>query len=298
MRIIGDVEIEGLEKLRSGKVREMFSFNNKILIVTTDRISAFDFILPSLIPLKGIILNKISIFWFKYLKDIIDNHLIEWDIAKFPKFLKKYKDILSGRSVIVKKVKIYPIECVVRGYITGSGWEEYKKSGMIGDLKLPPNLSKCDRLSEVIFTPTTKEISGHDMVLTINKAKKIFGGGIVDFLKEKSIELYLKASEYAIRQGIIIADTKFEFGITDDRIILADEVLTPDSSRFWPLDEYRPGSEQKSFDKQYVRDYLLSTDWDRKSTPPELPPDVIKKTSQKYIDAYEKITGEKFEISY
>lgn len=296
MKLVGDVEIENLEKLRSGKVREMFSFNDKILIVTTDRISAFDFILPSLIPLKGIILNKISVFWFNYLKDVIDNHLIESDVGRFPKFLKRYKDTLSGRSVMVKKVKIYPIECVVRGYITGSGLEEYKKTGMIGDLKLPPKLSKCDRLPEAIFTPTTKEVSGHDVAITINKAKKIFGTEIVEFLKVKSIELYLKASEYAIRQGIIIADTKFEFGITDDKIILADEALTPDSSRFWPLDEYVPGREQKSFDKQYVRNYLLSTDWDRKSIPPELPPDVVKKTSERYIAAYEKIVGEKFKV--
>ena len=297
MKPVGDIEIKGLEKLRSGKVREMFGFDGEILIVTTDRISAFDFILPTLIPMKGIILNKISIFWFNYLKDIIDNHLIESDIEKFPKFLKKYKQILAGRSVIVKKVKIYPIECVVRGYITGSGWEEYKKTGMIGELKLPPDLLKCDRLPEVIFTPTTKEVSGHDMAITINKAKKIFGTGTIDFLKEKSIELYLKASEYALRQGIIIADTKFEFGVTgDDNIILADEVLTPDSSRFWPLDDYSPGRDQKSFDKQYVRDYLLGTDWDRKSVPPPLPPDVVKKTSNTYISAYEKIVGEKFKV--
>ena len=297
MKLIGDVEIEGLEKLRSGKVREMFSFDSKILIVTTDRISAFDFILPSLIPLKGIILNKISVFWFNYLKDIIDNHLVEADIGRFPKFLRRYKDTLAGRSVIVKKVKVYPIECVVRGYITGSGWEEYKKTGMIGDLKLPPNLSKYERLPEAIFTPTTKEVSGHDVAITINKAKKIFGAKIIDFFKEKSIEIYLKASEYAMRHGIIIADTKFEFGAADDdRIILADEVLTPDSSRFWPLDEYMPGRDQKSFDKQYVRDYLLGTDWDRKSTPPKLPPDVVKKTSERYIAAYEKLVGEKFKI--
>ena len=295
MKLIGDVEISGLEKLRSGKVREMFSFDDRILIVTTDRISAFDFILPSLIPYKGIVLNKISNFWFNYLQDIIDNHLIETDFEKFPKFLKKYKDILNDRSVIVKKVKVYPIECVVRGYITGSAWEEYKKTGMIGDLKLPSGLSICDRLPEAIFTPTTKEISGHDIALTINKAKRIFGAETVKFLKEKSIELYLKASEYAMRQGIIIADTKFEFGTDGDRIILVDEVLTPDSSRFWPLDEYRPGQKQKSFDKQFVRDYLLSTDWDRKTEPPELPDDVIKKTSERYIEAYEKITGEKFE---
>lgn len=296
MKLVGDVEIKNLEKLRSGKVREMFSLDDRILIVTTDRISAFDFILPSLIPLKGVILNKISVFWFNYLKDVIDNHLIESDVGRFPKFLKRYKDTLSGRSVIVKKVKIYPIECVVRGYITGSGLEEYKKTGMIGDLKLPPNLSKCDRLPEAIFTPTTKEVSGHDVAITINKAKKIFGAEIIEFLKKKSIELYMKASEYAIRQGIIIADTKFEFGITDDKIILADEALTPDSSRFWPLDEYVPGREQKSFDKQYVRDYLLSTNWDRKSTPPELPRDVVEKTSERYIAAYEKIVGEKLKV--
>src|SRR4030042_1094501 len=214
MKPVGDIEIKDLEKLRSGKVREVFGFDGEILIVTTDRISAFDFILPTLIPMKGIILNKISIFWFNYLKGIIDNHLIESDIEKFPKFLKRYKQILAGRWVIVKKVKIYPIECVVRGYITGSGWEEYKKTGMIGELKLPPNLSKCDRLPETIFTPTTKEVSGHDAAITINKAKKIFGAGTIDFLKEKSIELYLKASEYALRQGIIIADTTFEVGIT------------------------------------------------------------------------------------
>lgn len=297
MKLVGDIEIKNLEKLRSGKVREMFGFDSEILIVTTDRISAFDFVLPTLIPLKGIILNKISIFWFNYLKGIIDNHLVEVEFEKFPKFLKRHKDVLSGRSVIVKRVKIYPIECVVRGYITGSGWKEYKKTGMIGDLKLPPNLLKCGRLPEAIFTPTTKEVSGHDLTITINKAKKIFGAGTIDFIKKKSIELYLKASEYALRQGIIIADTKFEFGATDDdKIILADEVLTPDSSRFWPLDDYMPGRDQESFDKQYVRDYLLGTDWDRKSIPPSLPSDVVKKTSDTYISAYEKIVGEKFKI--
>ncbi len=296
MKLIGDVNIKGLEKLKSGKVREMFSFDNSILIVTTDRISAFDFILPSLIPYKGIVLNKISIFWFNHLKEIIDNHLIETDFKAFPKFLRKNKNVLEDRAVIVKKVRVFPIECVVRGYITGSGWEEYKKTGKIGDLKLPPKLVKCDRLPEAIFTPTTKEVSGHDMAITINKAKRIFGTETVNFLREKSMELYLKSSEYAMRKGIIIADTKFEFGATDDGIILVDEALTPDSSRFWPLDEYKPGQDQKSFDKQYVRDYLLSTDWDRNSSPPFLPEDVIKKTSEKYIDAYEKLTGSKFKV--
>lgn len=294
MKLVGKVEIENLEKLRSGKVREMFSFNDEILIVTTDRISAFDYVLPSLIPLKGSILNNISIFWFKYLKDVIDNHLVETDIEKFPKILKKYSDTLKGRSVIVKKLNIYPIECVVRGYLTGSGWEEYQETGKIGDLVLPKNLMKCDRLPDVIFTPSTKEVTGHDVSITINKAKKIFGGKVIDLLQQKSIEIYLKASEYAMRRGIIIADTKFEFGVSGDKIILADEVLTPDSSRFWPLEGYEPGREQNSFDKQFVRDYLLGSDWDRKSIPPKLPGDIIKKTSERYVSAYENLVGEKF----
>ncbi len=294
MKLVGEVEIKNLEKMRSGKVREMFGFKDEILIVTTDRISAFDYILPSLIPLKGSVLNKISIFWFKYLKDVIDNHLVETEVEKFPKILQKYRDILTGRSVIVKKLNIYPIECVVRGYITGSGWEEYTRTGKIGDLVLPKNLMKCDRLPDVIFTPSTKAVTGHDVGLTINKAKKIFGGKVIDLLQEKSIEIYLKASEYAMRQGIIIADTKFEFGVSGDKVVLADEVLTPDSSRFWLLDEYEPGREQNSFDKQFVRDYLLSSDWDRKSIPPKLPQDIIKKTSERYVSAYEKLVGEKF----
>jgi len=295
MKLVGRVDIPGIEKMGSGKVREMFAFDSQMLIVTTDRISAFDYILDTLIPLKGIVLNKISNFWFSYLKDVIDNHIIETDIEKYPKFLKKHKDLLKGRSVLVKKVKIYPIECVVRGYITGSGWEDYKKTGMIGDLKLPKDLSQCDRLPEPIFTPSTKEESGHDISITINKAKKIFGADIIKVLQQKSIELYMKASEYALRRGIIIADTKFEFGLDgNDNIILADEVLTPDSSRFWPLDDYEPGRDQASFDKQFVRNYLLSTTWDRNSQPPKLPDAIARKTSERYITAYENLTGEKF----
>jgi len=295
MKLVGRVDIPGIEKMGSGKVREMFAFDSQMLIVTTDRISAFDYILDTLIPLKGIVLNKISNFWFSYLRDVIDNHIIETDIEKYPKFLKKHKDLLKGRSVLVKKVKIYPIECVVRGYITGSGWEDYKKTGMIGDLELPKDLSQCDRLPEPIFTPSTKEESGHDISITINKAKKIFGADIIKVLQQKSIELYMKASEYALRRGIIIADTKFEFGLDgNDNIILADEVLTPDSSRFWPLDDYEPGRDQASFDKQFVRNYLLSTTWDRNSQPPKLPDAIARKTSERYIAAYENLTGEKF----
>ena len=296
MKLVGNVEIQTIEKVKSGKVREMFSFEDKILIVTTDRISAFDFILPTLIPCKGAVLNKISIFWFDYLKDVIENHLIETDFEKFPKIFKKYKEILRERSVIVKKAKIYPIECVVRGYITGSGWEDYKKGGKIGNIDLPSGLKMCDKLPEPIFTPTTKAEVGHDLSITLQKAKRVFGSDVIRFLKDKSIQLYLKASSYAYEKGIIIADTKFEFGASDDKIILVDEVLTPDSSRFWPLDEYEPGRQQVSFDKQYVRDYLLSTSWDRNSTPPKLPQEIILKTTQRYVTAYEKLVGKKFDL--
>lgn len=296
MKLVGSVEIETTEKIKSGKVREMFSFEDKILIVTTDRISAFDFILPTLIPFKGAVLNKISIFWFEYLKNVIENHLIETDIEKFPKIFKRYKEILRDRSVMVRKANIYPIECVVRGYITGSGWEDYKKSGKIGNIVLPQGLKMCDKLPEPIFTPTTKAEVGHDLTITLQKAKRIFGSEVIEFLKNKSIELYTKASKCAYEKGIIIADTKFEFGAIDDKIILVDEVLTPDSSRFWPLDEYEPGRQQASFDKQYVRDYLLSTSWDRNSTPPELPGEVIAKTTERYITAYEKLIGKKFDL--
>ncbi|MDZ7839144.1 MAG: phosphoribosylaminoimidazolesuccinocarboxamide synthase [Actinomycetota bacterium] len=200
MKLVGEVEIEGLEKIKSGKVREMFSLDNHIVIVTTDRISAFDYILPTLIPFKGILLNQISIFWFDYLKDVIKNHLLETDIDKFPKKIKKNKDMLKGRSVIVERAKIYPIECVVRGYITGSGWEEYKQTNAIGDLKLPRNLKNCSKLPEPIFTPSTKEVSGHDVSITINKAKKILGAKVVEYLKQKSLELYTKAADFALEK--------------------------------------------------------------------------------------------------
>jgi phosphoribosylaminoimidazole-succinocarboxamide synthase len=296
MKLVGNVELETIDKVKSGKVREMFSFEDRLLIVTTDRISAFDFILPTLIPYKGAVLNKISIFWFDYLKDVIENHLIETDFEKFPKIFKKYKEILKERSVVVKKAKIYPIECVVRGYITGSGWEDYKNGGKIGNVDLPKGLKMCEKIPEPIFTPTTKAEVGHDLTLTLQKAKRIFGSEVIDLLKDKSIELYLKASGYAYGKGIIIADTKFEFGVSEDKVLLVDEVLTPDSSRFWPLDEYEPGRQQASFDKQYVRDYLLSTDWDRNSIPPQLPKEVILKTTERYVNAYEKLVGKKFDL--
>ncbi len=294
MKLVGEVNIKDIEKIKSGKVREMFAFDTKMLIVTTDRISAFDYILPSLIPFKGMVLNSISNFWFDKLEGVIKNHLIETDIEKFPHQFNKYRNLLRGRSVIVEKARIFPIECVVRGYITGSGWEEYKKSGSIGDVKLPEGLKMCDKLPEPVFTPTTKAEVGHDELITLNKAKKIFGSDIIDHLKNRSIELFKTASDYAYDRGIIIADTKFEFGAVDGEIILVDEVLTPDSSRFWPLDDYLPGRQQKSYDKQFVRDYLLGTDWDRNSSPPSLPDDIIQKTSERYIEAYETLVGKSF----
>ena len=297
MILVGEVNLGSIEKIKSGKVREMFSFEDKILIVTTDRISAFDYILPSLIPFKGAVLNKISNFWFDFLKDIIPNHIIETEVKKFPGVFEDYDEILKDRSVLVKKADIYPIECVVRGYLAGSGWEEYKKTGSIGDTILPPGMKQCEILPEPVFTPTTKAEVGHDMLLTIKEAKNKFGSDIVDMLSNRSLELYKKAAKYALSRGIIIADTKFEFGSVDDDLILVDEVLTPDSSRFWPLEDYEPGRQQNSYDKQFVRDYLLGTDWDRNSIPPELPPDVVEKTSDRYITAYEKLIGKKFELS-
>ena len=294
IKTIGEVELRGIQKIKSGKVREMFLLGENLLIVTTDRISAFDYVLPPLIPYKGILLNQISIFWFNYLKNVIDNHLVESDFDNFPEKLKEFEDILRDRSVIVKKADVFPIECVVRGYITGSAWEEYIKTGMLGGYKLPGSLKFCEKLPEPIFTPTTKETSGHDISLTISQAKNKFGSELIDFLEEKSIEIYNSASKYALDKGIIIADTKFEFGIFEGKIILIDEVLTPDSSRFWFLEDYKPGTQQKSFDKQFLRDYLLFSDWDRNSTPPPLPEDIILKTSERYITAYERIVGKKF----
>jgi len=294
MKLVGEVNIKDVEKIKSGKVREMFAFDDRMLIVTTDRISAFDYILPSLIPFKGVVLNSISNFWFDKISSVIKNHLIETDIEKFPQEFKRYKDILRNRSVIVRKARIFPIECVVRGYITGSGWEEYKKTGSIGDVRLPAGLKMCDKLPEPVFTPTTKAEVGHDELISLQKAKRVFGSDIIDFLKNKSVELFQEASDYAYDRGIIIADTKFEFGAVDDEIILVDEVLTPDSSRFWPLDDYMPGRQQKSYDKQFVRDYLLGTKWDRNSSPPSLPDDIIQKTSERYIEAYQLLAGKSF----
>jgi len=292
MEGIIDIKIP-LKKIYSGKVRELFEIDEKtLLMVATDRISAFDYILPTPIPDKGIVLTKLSVFWFNYLKNIVENHLIESEFDKFPVELKNYP-VLEGRSVIVKKVKKIPIECVVRGYLAGSGWREYREKGEVCGIKLPEGLKEAEKLPEPIFTPATKEEKGtHDINISFEEMVSIVGKETAEFLKEKSITIYKKASEFAEKKGIIIADTKFEFGFYEDRIILIDEILTPDSSRFWEFEKYKVGTSQDSLDKQYVRDYLETTDWDKQSPPPELPEEVVINTVKKYKQIYSILTGE------
>ncbi|MBU0694544.1 MAG: phosphoribosylaminoimidazolesuccinocarboxamide synthase [Candidatus Omnitrophica bacterium] len=283
---LGDIEF-----FKRGKVREIYNLKDKFLMVATDRISCFDVVLPTEIPHKGEVLTKLSVFWFELTKDIISNHFISANVDEFPEELQKYKEILKGRSMLVKKASPMPVECVVRGYLAGSGWKEYQETQSICGIKLPKGLRDSDRLPEPIFTPATKEDVGHDVNVTQEYIEKEVGEDIAAKLKEISMDLYKKASEYAESKGIIIADTKFEFGTVGDEIILIDEVLTPDSSRFWPKDEYGPGKSQPSFDKQFVRDYLETLDWNKKSPGPELPDEIVKKTTQKYIQALKMITG-------
>ncbi|MBU0897179.1 MAG: phosphoribosylaminoimidazolesuccinocarboxamide synthase [Candidatus Omnitrophica bacterium] len=283
---LGDIEF-----FKRGKVREIYNLKDKFLMVATDRISCFDVVLPTEIPHKGEVLTKLSVFWFELTKDIISNHFISANVDEFPEELQKYKEILKGRSMLVKKASPMPVECVVRGYLAGSGWKEYQETQSICGIKLPKGLRDSDRLPEPIFTPATKEDVGHDVNVTQEYIEKEVGEDIAAKLKEISMALYKKASEYAESKGIIIADTKFEFGTVGDEIILIDEVLTPDSSRFWPKDEYGPGKSQPSFDKQFVRDYLETLDWNKKSPGPELPDEIVKKTTQKYIQALKMITG-------
>lgn len=278
--------------IRKGKVRDLYQIDEKtLLMIASDRISAFDCILPNPIPQKGIVLSKISSFWFDLFKDIVPNHLLEINFDKFPDFLQPYRNILWGRSVIVKKTTVFPIECVVRGYLAGSGYKEYTQTGSVCGIKLPEGLKKGSKLPEPIFTPATKAEEGHDENITEEQTVDIIGRENFDFLKKTCISIYDNAQKFAHNKGIIIADTKFEFGKLDDQIILIDEVLTPDSSRFWPIDSYTIGKEQISFDKQFVRDYLESITWDKKPPVPELPENIITKTAEKYREAYKKLTG-------
>lgn len=277
-----------------GKVRDLYDLGDKLLIVASDRISAFDYILEDEIPYKGEVLTRISLFWFDLLKDVIPNHLISSDVADLPEEFQPYKDWLAGRFMLVHKAEMFPVECIVRGYLAGSGLKEYEKSGTVCGIELPAGLVNSSKLPTPIYTPSTKaEIGDHDENVSFERTVEMLGEKDAAALRDASLKVYQTAADYAAQRGIIIADTKFEFGLVDGKLTLADEVITPDSSRFWPQDEYEPGKSQSSFDKQFVRDWLNAS-WDRTGNPPHLPADIIEKTSQKYIQAYELITGEKF----
>lgn len=283
-------DLPGIPKLRSGKVREVFDLGDSLLFVATDRISAFDCILPNAIPRKGEVLTKISSFWFEKL-DFIENHVITSHFRQFPEKLQPFEEILSGRSMIVKKALPLPVECVARGYLAGSGWKEYQQSGTVCGHALPPGLKQGDRLPETLFTPATKAETGHDENITWRQCRAILGDEVALQVRKATIELYEHGRAYAADQGIIVADTKFEFGMHEGEILLIDEVLTPDSSRFWPEAEYAPGGSPPSFDKQFVRDYLESLDWDKQPPAPSLPEEIVAKTSAKYLEAFERLTG-------
>ena len=290
--VILHTDFKDLKLFKKGKVRDMYDLGDSYLMVSSDRLSAFDVIMNDGIPLKGKVLTKISEFWFKFVKDIIDNHIITTDYLDFPEICNPYLADIKDRSMIVKKAELIPLECIVRGYVSGSGWNDYKKHGTICGIALPEGLQESDKLPEPIFTPSTKaEIGDHDENISEDQAREIIGTEYYEILKEKAISIYKKAAEFALTKGIIIADTKMEFGIYEDQIILIDELLTPDSSRFWPLDDYEPGRAQNSYDKQYVRDYLLSINFNKQPPPPKLPDDVINNTTAKYKEALTKLTG-------
>jgi phosphoribosylaminoimidazole-succinocarboxamide synthase len=290
-RVLLNTDFKDQKLFRRGKVRDVYDLGDKLLIVSCDRISCFDLVLPCGIPYKGEVLTAISNFWFDFTKDLIPNHFLTSDLSKYPRDLEKYRDDLDGRSMLVIKSKPLPVECIVRGYLSGSGWKEYQKSQSVCGIKLPAGLEESDKLPEVIFTPSTKADLGHDQNVNQKYVEDLIGEETAKDIARASIAIYNKASDYALSKGIIIADTKFEFGMYNNKIILIDEVLTPDSSRFWPADEYAPGRAQASFDKQFVRDYLETLNWDKIPPAPTLPADIIAKTTQKYLEAYNKLTG-------
>lgn len=297
METVLQTNIAGMEPSR-GKVRDIYDLGDKLLIVATDRISAFDVVMANGIPYKGIVLTQISRFWFDFLSGDIEHHLISVHVASFPEPFCTHAEQLAGRSMLVKKGEVLPIECVVRGYLAGSGWVEYKESGTVCGQKLPDGLKQCEKLPELIFTPATKAERGtHDENISFERSVEIIGEESANYVRDKSIDIFKKASAYAESRGIILSDTKFEWGVVDGKIILVDEVLTPDSSRFWPADKYKAGRDQESFDKQFVRNYLESMNFDKSGAGVELPEDIRQKTSAKYIEGYERLTGKKFEFS-
>lgn len=294
--VILQTEIPGVP-VRHGKVRDIYDLGDKLIISASDRLSAFDVIMKTGIPNKGAILTKISKFWFDFLDGVVENHVISDDVTTFPKPYCNYPEQLAGRSMLIKKTEVLPVECVVRGYITGSGWKEYLANGTVCGIKLPKGLKQCQKLPELIFTPATKaEFGEHDENISFEKSADVIGLEAATYVRDKSIEIFEKASAYAESKGIILADTKFEWGVVDDRIILIDEVLTPDSSRFWPVDKYEAGRDQESYDKQFVRNYLEEINFDKNGEGVELPEDITMKTMAKYIEAYELLTGKKFEV--
>ena len=291
--VISSSAIPGATPSRSGKVRDIYDLGDRLLIVATDRLSAFDVVLPDGIPNKGKVLTQISAFWFGMLSGVVDNHLISTDIGDFPEPFRSAPDVFAGRSMLVRKTRPLPVECIARGYLSGSGWSEYRRAGAICGIALPPGLKESDRLPSPVFTPTTKaEIGTHDENITFDEVKTLVGAETAARLRDVTLEIYARGAEFALAKGIIIADTKFEFGL-DDRggLVWIDEALTPDSSRFWPLDGYAPGGAQPSFDKQFVRDYLVSLRWDKKPPAPRLPEEIVRTTARKYEDALLRLSG-------
>lgn len=296
MEAVTKIELPGIEKFKSGKVREVYDLGDQYLFIASDRISAFDVIMPDGIPNKGQVLNMISKFWFERTEDVVKNHMISTDVDDFPAVLQPHREVLKGRSMLVRKAELLPVECIVRGYLIGSGWKEYQKSGTIGGMPLRAGYEMAGKIDEPIFTPSTKADEGHDENISIDQMKEIVGDELGQRLIDISLHLYKTAADFALTKGIIMADTKFEFGMIGDELILIDEVLTPDSSRFWPAADYAPGSSPLSFDKQFVRDYLETLDWDKTPPGPSLPAEIIEKSREKYLEAYVLLTGEELSV--
>lgn len=288
---VQETNLPDLKLFRKGKVRDVYDLNDKILIVATDRISAFDVIMPNGIPDKGKILTQLSSFWFEFTDDIVQNHFYSWKVEDFPAELQSKADILKNRTMLVKKTRPLEVECIVRGYLAGSGWKQYLENGDLCGISLPRGLKESSKLPEPVFTPSTKATTGHDINIPISEVENRYGKEVAGNLKEKSLELYRKAYKKAHDVGIILADTKFEFGFLDDELVLIDEIFTPDSSRFWPQDDYEEGRSQKSYDKQYIRDYLEALDWNKKPPAPQLPEEIVLNTRLKYLEAFRLITG-------
>ncbi len=284
-------DLNDLRLLRRGKVRDVYEYGDDLLLIATDRISAFDVVLPTPIPFKGAVLTQISRFWFDMMRDVVPNHVVSADVNEFPAELRQHRDVLKLRSMLVRNAEMFPVECVARGYLAGSSWKEYREIGSVCGIVLPPGLRECDRLPEPIFTPATKAEFGHDINISYGEAAKIIGEESASKLRDLTLRIYARSVDYALPRGIIIADVKFEFGIYEGQILLCDELLTPDSSRFWPRASYRPGRPQPSFDKQYVRDYLEQIQFNKQPPGPELPEVVVRGTSEKYLEAYRLLTG-------